>query len=79
MKTKILFLAFIALICFQSIHAQVNISLDLDQETTPMSQDLVGSFSKILITPRMEVCMPNWFKTVPLNIMSWMAIPVWGH
>ncbi|MFA7359247.1 MAG: hypothetical protein WCZ67_08150, partial [Bacteroidales bacterium] len=44
MKTKILFLAFIALICFQSIHAQVNISLDLDQETTPMSQDLVGVF-----------------------------------
>ena len=44
MKTKILFLAFVALICFQSIHAQVNISLDLDQETTPMSQDLVGVF-----------------------------------
>ncbi|HPL05856.1 MAG TPA: hypothetical protein PLW96_01235, partial [Bacteroidales bacterium] len=44
MKTRILSIAFLVLCCLPSTLSQVNISLTLDQETVPMSQDLIGVF-----------------------------------
>ncbi|HOH24004.1 MAG TPA: alpha-N-arabinofuranosidase, partial [Bacteroidales bacterium] len=44
MKTRILSIAFLVLCYLPSTLSQVNISLTLDQETVPMSRDLIGVF-----------------------------------
>ena len=44
MKTRIFSIAFLVLCYLPSTLSQVNISLTLDQETVPMSRDLIGVF-----------------------------------